>query len=76
MLYNKLVKPMALPDVVKAYFLLHAANMSEENQTLGRSTWGVLWLYTHEGHYNQDIWWSGGSEENRNVDHLPIKEHF
>ena len=44
MLYNKLVKPMALPDVVKAYFLLHAANMSEENQTLGRSTWGVLWL--------------------------------
>ena len=29
---------MTLPDVVKAYFLLHAANMSEENQTLGRST--------------------------------------
>lgn len=38
MLYNKLVKPMALPDVVKAYFFLRAANMSEENQTLGRST--------------------------------------
>ena len=29
---------MALPDAVETYFLLCAANMSEENQTLGRST--------------------------------------
>ena len=29
---------MTLPDAVETYFLLCAANMSEENQTLGRST--------------------------------------
>ena len=41
--YNKLVKyKMILPEEVKAYFLLSAANMSEENERLARTTCGKL----------------------------------
>ena len=33
---------MALPEAVKTYFLLSAANMSEENVKLAGITYGVL----------------------------------
>ena len=46
-LYGKLVKyDMDLPQVVQAYFLLSAANMSEENEKLARTTCTML-DYTH-----------------------------
>ena len=33
---------MPLPEAVKVYFLLNAANMSEEYEKLARTTHGVL----------------------------------
>ena len=75
-LYNKLVKhDMSLPEAVKAYFLLNAANMSEENEKLARTTCGVL-DYTHMKNTIMKIFGDpcGGSEGNSNVEPLPIKE--
>ena len=74
-LYNKLVKhEMALPEAVKAYFLLNAANMTEENEKLARTTCGVL-DYTHMKNTIMKIFGDPcGSEGNINIDPLPIKE--
>ena len=42
-LYNKTVKyEMKLPEAVRAYFLLNATNMTEDNEKLARTTCGEL----------------------------------
>jgi len=42
-LYSRVVKyKMILPEEVKAYFLLNAANMSEDNEKLAMTTRGKL----------------------------------
>ena len=42
-LYSKIMKhDMKLPEPVRAYFLLNAVNMSEDNEKLARTTCGDL----------------------------------
>ena len=64
------------PDTVKMYFLLSAANTSEENEKL---TWTTCWVldYKHMKYAAIRIFRNPcGCEENSNVDSLLIKECF
>ena len=73
-LYSKLVKyEMELPDAVQAYFLLSAANMSEDNEKLARTTCTKL-DYTHMKNTLMKIFGDPSGTDEHNSGVLAVKE--
>ena len=73
--YNKIKKfDMNLPDAVQAYFLLNAANVSDENEKLARTTCGELTYKNMKDTLMKVFGEFGGASVDSSNNALPIKQ--